>query len=92
MNDFVKNKRILVTGACGTIGSELISQLLTNPEYSPEEVIGLDNNESQLFFMEQRYIDDARAHFYVADTQHFPQANIFRCMKRHRVKSGSKVK
>lgn len=63
----MKSKRILVTGACGTIGSELISQLLTNPKCSPEEVIGLDNNESQLFFMEQRYIDDARAHFYVAD-------------------------
>jgi FlaA1/EpsC-like NDP-sugar epimerase len=66
-HDSLKNKRILVTGACGTIGSELISQLLANPEYAPEEVIGLDNNESQLFFMEQRYIDDARAHFYVAD-------------------------
>jgi FlaA1/EpsC-like NDP-sugar epimerase len=63
----MKNKRILVTGACGTIGSELISQLLTDPQYAPEEVIGLDNNESQLFFMEQRYLDDARAHFYVAD-------------------------
>ena len=63
----MKNKRILVTGACGTIGSELIAQLVNNPDYSPEEVIGLDNNESQLFFMEQRYIDDPRARFYVAD-------------------------
>lgn len=63
----LKDKRILVTGACGTIGSELIYQLLTNLEYSPEEVIGLDNNESQLFFMEQRYISDPRARFYVAD-------------------------
>ena len=63
----MKNKRILVTGACGTIGAELISQMLTKPECSPEEMIGLDNNESQLFFMEQRYIDDARVNFYVAD-------------------------
>lgn len=63
----LENKRILVTGACGTIGSELIDQLLNNPKYSPEEVIGLDNNESQLFFMEQRYQEDSRAHFYVAD-------------------------
>jgi FlaA1/EpsC-like NDP-sugar epimerase len=63
----LKNKRVLVTGACGTIGSELISQLLTNLDYEPEEVIGLDNNESQLFFLEQQYIHDSRAHFYVAD-------------------------
>ncbi|MCQ8103080.1 polysaccharide biosynthesis protein [Methylomonas sp. SURF-2] len=63
----MKNNRIVVTGACGTIGAELISQLLADPVHTPEEVIGLDNNESQLFFMEQRYLDDPRVRFYVAD-------------------------
>jgi len=47
-----ENKRILVTGACGTIGSELVRQLLTDPGYAPAEVIGLDNNESALFFLD----------------------------------------
>lgn len=63
----LKGKRILVTGACGTVGSELIRQLLINEDYSPDEVIGLDNNESALFFIDQEYLDDKRAHFFVAD-------------------------
>ncbi len=66
---FFKNKRILVTGACGTIGAELIFQLLRNESDPPEEVIGLDNNESRLFFLDEQYLSDPRAHFYVADIQ-----------------------
>ena len=62
-----KGKSLLVTGACGTVGTELIKQLLTNDSYAPEELIGLDNNESALFFQDQEYIHDPRAHFYVSD-------------------------
>lgn len=65
-NNFIKNKRILVTGACGTIGTKLIS-LLLDSDYEPDEVIGLDNNESGLFFLEQQFIHDSRAAFFLAD-------------------------
>lgn len=67
MKSVFYNKSILVTGACGTVGSELVRQLLTDPDYSPAEVIGIDNNESQLFFIDQQYLKDDRAHFFVAD-------------------------
>jgi len=63
----LKGKSILVTGSCGTVGSELVKQLLTDDLYSPQEVIGIDNNESALFFQDQVYLDDSRAHFYVVD-------------------------
>ena len=43
------NKRILVTGGCGTIGREVIRQLLE--DYSIGELIAIDNNESELFFL-----------------------------------------
>lgn len=66
MREF-ENKRILVTGACGTVGSELVKQLLTDEKYAPGEVLGLDNNESGLFFLDQRYLNDPRARFFVAD-------------------------
>lgn len=67
MASILKDKRILVTGACGTVGKELIRQLLASLAYQPAEVIGLDNNESDLFFLEQEYLDDIRARFFVSD-------------------------
>lgn len=67
MSSIFHSKSILVTGACGTVGSELIRQLLSNPGYSPTEVVGIDNNESQLFFLDQQYLQDDRAHFFVVD-------------------------
>jgi FlaA1/EpsC-like NDP-sugar epimerase len=41
----VMNKRVLVTGAAGSIGSELVRQLAT---YNPVKLIMVDNNESAL--------------------------------------------
>ena len=49
MNTFFKDKCVLVTGACGTVGSELVRQLLENYEVS--ELIGVDNNESELWYL-----------------------------------------
>ncbi len=62
-----EGKNILITGACGTVGSELVRQLLTGDSYSPRRVIGIDNNESELFFLDQKFLDDPRAHFFVTD-------------------------
>src|ERR1700730_15339976 len=41
----------LVTGAVGSIGSELCHQLL---DYEPARIIGLDNNETGLFYLTER--------------------------------------
>jgi len=62
-----QNKSILITGSCGTVGTELVKQLLTDPAYYPKELIGIDNNESTLFFQDQQYLDEPRANFYVTD-------------------------
>ena len=76
-------KRIVVTGSCGTVGSELIKQLLCEPHFALSEVIGLDNNESALFFQDQEYLEDSRARFYQCDIRdqqdllhHFDGADI----------------
>lgn len=66
---YLDGKRILITGVCGTVGSELARQLLTNEALEVAEVIGVDNNESELFFTDQRYLADARAGFYVGDVR-----------------------
>ena len=62
---FLKGKRVLVTGACGTVGSELTKQLLQKQQVA--ELVGLDNNESALFLLEQKYSGPHDAHFILAD-------------------------
>ena len=67
MRMIFEGKKILVTGACGTVGSELCRQLLEGSRYQPKEVVGIDNNESELFFLDQRYLSEPRASFFVCD-------------------------
>ena len=69
MKESFINKNILVTGSSGTVGSELVRQLLAMSECSPKQVIGIDNNESALFFQDQEYLGDRRAGFFVADVR-----------------------
>lgn len=71
----LKNKRVLVTGACGTVGAELVRQLLAATTDAPEEVIGVDNNESPLFLMDQQYLHESRARFFVADIRDKDELN-----------------
>lgn len=66
---FIEGKRVLVTGACGTVGTALIDRLLSENRYRPAEIIGLDNNESALFFLDQRHLDELRARFVLADVR-----------------------
>jgi FlaA1/EpsC-like NDP-sugar epimerase len=64
---YFQNKSVLVTGCCGTVGRELVRQLLE--EYSVGEFIGIDNNESELFFMEQTCRKYPEAGFFLADVR-----------------------
>ncbi len=47
----LSGKRVVVTGAAGSIGAELCRQLLT---YHPVTVLALDNNETGLFELAER--------------------------------------
>lgn len=67
MESFLKDKRVLVTGACGTVGSELVRQLLER--YGIGELVAIDNNESELFFVEQRFATYQNAYFFLADVR-----------------------
>ena len=50
IENFIKGKRILISGAGGSIGSELVRQCL---EFHPGSLILLDNSEQNLFNIEQ---------------------------------------
>jgi FlaA1/EpsC-like NDP-sugar epimerase len=62
--DLWKGKSVLVTGACGTVGKELVRQIASA---STERVIGIDNNESELFFMEEAYKGRAHVSMFLGD-------------------------
>jgi len=49
---FYKGKKILVTGAAGTVGEELIKQLLT---FELSELRVMDNNETKIFYLMNEY-------------------------------------
>jgi len=51
---------------CGTVGGELLRQLLAA---DAAEIIGIDNNESELFFLQEAHRDDARLSFYLGDVR-----------------------
>lgn len=46
---YIENKKILVTGAAGSIGSELCRQII---KFNPKELIILDVNENDLYLLE----------------------------------------
>ena len=50
-NTFIEGKDVLITGAGGSIGSILSSQIIS---YNPKSVIILDHSESSLFLTEQK--------------------------------------
>jgi len=52
MKDFYKDKRILITGAAGTVGKEMVNQL---SHFDPAELRLMDNNETELFFLMEKY-------------------------------------
>jgi FlaA1/EpsC-like NDP-sugar epimerase len=59
-------KRVLITGVAGTIGRELLRQLVY---HGPAEIVGIDSNESELFFVQQEYASCPFVHLYLTDVR-----------------------
>ncbi len=64
MKDLYNNKKVLITGAAGTIGKELIKQLL---ECGVKEIKAIDNNEAALFFLNDEYRGEKRYNGFFCD-------------------------
>jgi FlaA1/EpsC-like NDP-sugar epimerase len=65
--DYLRGKRVMVTGVCGTIGRRLALQLLD--EFDVGTLIGLDNNESELAFLQERHAAKPSARFLLGDVR-----------------------
>ncbi len=58
-------KRILVTGAAGTVGREMVRQLYS---FNPAELRLMDNNESEMFFLMEEYKSN-NVHCFLGDVR-----------------------
>jgi len=66
----IKGKNILITGAAGSIGSEIARQVL---RFKPASVILLDQAETPLYFLERElseYHDEVKLHTILCDITH----------------------
>ncbi len=52
MKTFYKNKKIFISGAAGTVGREIVKQLVS---FEPAELRLMDNNETEMFFLMEAY-------------------------------------
>lgn len=59
-----QHKSVLITGVCGTVGKELLRQVVSR---EPAEIIGLDNNESDLFFLSEAYRSHSNVRMFLGD-------------------------
>jgi len=79
VSSFYRGKRILVTGAGGSIGSELCRQLAT---MDPEEIVLLDKDENSIFEIDnnlkERYFDGSgpRIHPVIASIKNAERLRI----------------
>ena len=78
MKKFISNKKVLVSGAGGTIGSELVNQIIN---YKPKEIILLDNSEFLLYKIEKEIEEkniNIKINFLLADIKNSKRIdNIF---------------
>ena len=54
VGDFFKNQTVMITGAGGSIGSELAKEII---KHGPKKIILVDRSESALFIIEQKLIN-----------------------------------
>ena len=92
MNINLSEKNILVTGGAGSVGQHLVKTLLN---YSPKIIRVLDNRETELFYMEEKFRDHKNLRFLVGDIRDKERLNlaaedidiIFHCAALKHVKS-----
>jgi FlaA1/EpsC-like NDP-sugar epimerase len=57
---------VFITGACGTVGRALVALL---DRLGAGEIVGIDNNETELFFLREAYGANGRVRLYVGDVR-----------------------
>jgi len=65
--DYLRGKRVMITGVCGTIGAQLAQQLLD--QFEVGSLVGLDHNESGLTDLQGLYSERNATQFLLGDNR-----------------------
>ncbi|WP_449244836.1 polysaccharide biosynthesis protein [Desulfobacca acetoxidans] len=68
LTEFYRDKVILIIGAAGSVGSELIKQLI---DLKPKEIRAVDNNETEIFLLGEQYRQGCNFRAYLGDIRDF---------------------
>lgn len=86
INEQLRDKNVLITGAAGSIGSELVRQVIV---FNPRQIILCDQSETALYELELELQEDypeARFHIFIADVRNIERMEtLFRTFKPHHV-------
>jgi FlaA1/EpsC-like NDP-sugar epimerase len=85
IESYLRGKVVLITGAAGSIGSEICRQVL---RFSPAQVVLLDNAESPLFHIEQELLESHPAQYistHICDVRDRARTNSLIAEKRPQV-------
>src|SRR5439155_5340695 len=63
--EYLRGKRVLVTGVCGTVGQQLAQSLVETFEVG--SMVGLDHNESELALLEEVHRSHPNVRLLLAD-------------------------
>lgn len=75
IEEYIKDKSVLITGAGGSIGSEIARQV---SKYSPSKLIIIDNAETPLFFIKnqlEQISNNLNLHTIIGDIKNFDKIN-----------------
>lgn len=64
MKSLWEDKTVMITGVAGTVGQELLRQLQS---FGTNRIVGIDNNESEIFFLDEQYRGTNNAELYLCD-------------------------
>ncbi|MHA2051961.1 MAG: SDR family NAD(P)-dependent oxidoreductase [Candidatus Hodarchaeales archaeon] len=67
-----EDKTILITGALGSIGSEILRQII---QYNPKQIIAFDNRETEMFYKKEFYQTHRKIEFVLGDVRDFDRVS-----------------
>ncbi len=79
LTNWLRGRRVLVTGGAGSIGAEIARQILA---FAPSQVILLDRSEHGIFELEQEHCEDPRVVTCLADIT--DEERLTQVFARHR--------